>query len=123
MTAEQFRQLPEGPPYFQLYEPDIYFVSNERLGIITEQGVTGAPDLVVEVLSPSTARLDYRKRDKFGASGVKEMWLVSERGQKIEIYTTQGDSLQLARTAVPGDLIETSILPGFQLDVRKVLEA
>ncbi len=106
-----------------VYEPDIYFISKERLGIVTEQGVTGAPDLVVEVLSPSTARLDYRKRDKYGATGVKEMWLVSERAKTVEIYTSPGHELTLLRTAVPGEIIETPLLPGFQLDVRRILEA
>ncbi|HEX8679990.1 MAG TPA: Uma2 family endonuclease [Chthoniobacterales bacterium] len=174
MTTDEFRQLPGGPPYFQLvggelfmspspryrhqrivghlfaaiynylaanpigevivapsdvelgnedvYEPDIYFISNERLGIVTEQGVTGAPDLVIEVLSPSTARLDYRKRDKYGATGVKEMWLVSERGKKIEIYTSSGSELTRARTLGPDDAIETQLLPGFRLEARRVLE-
>jgi len=42
----------------EVYEPDVYFVSNKRAGIFTEQGATGAPDLAIEVLSPSTARLD-----------------------------------------------------------------
>lgn len=41
-----------------VFEPDLYFVSNERRGILSKFGVDGAPDLVVEALSPGTARLD-----------------------------------------------------------------
>src|ERR1700761_1524574 len=49
-----------------ILNPDIYFVSHERAGILTEQGAEGAPDLVVEVLSPSTAKLDVgRKREVY----------------------------------------------------------
>lgn len=70
-----------------VYEPDIYFVSKERLGIFTEQGASGAPDLVVEVLSPGTAKLDLGpKREVYASVGVKEMWLVDERQSKIDLY-------------------------------------
>jgi Uma2 family endonuclease len=173
MSAAEFWQLPEGPPFFQLiggelfmspsprfwhqeivgniyshirehlrrhpvgkvvvapsdveltpndvYEPDIYFVSQERLGIITEQGVTGAPDLVIEVLSPSTAKLDAGpKRDVYAAAGVRELWLVSPQQRKIEIYTSTGRQLTLARTAAEGDTIETPLLDGLRFDVREI---
>lgn len=106
-----------------VYEPDIYFISKERLGIITEQGASGGPDLVVEVLSPGTAKLDLAKREIYAAAGVQEMWLVDERRSKIDIYMLQKAALTPVRTAIPGETIKTSLLPGFALDVREVFES
>ncbi len=107
-----------------VYEPDIYFIAQERLGIITEQGVSGAPDLVVEVLSPSTAKLDLGpKREVYAAAGVKEMWLVDMHRGKIDVCILKDGELKLSRSALPGEQIETSLIPGFALDVREVFES
>ena len=58
-------------------QPDLLFVSNERAGIITQDNVQGAPDLVVEILSPATAERDRTlKLDLYAQYGVKEYWIV-----------------------------------------------
>ena len=106
-----------------VYEPDIYFISQERLGIITEQGASGGPDLVVEVLSPGTARLDLAKREIYAAAGVKEMWLVDDRRRKVDIYMLQEAPLMPVRTALAGDMIETPLIPGLKVDVREIFES
>lgn len=107
-----------------VYQPDIYFIARERLGILTEQGPAGAPDLVVEALSPGTAKLDLGpKRELYGATGVKEMWIVDGRQKKIDIYLLKGTELQLAREAALGDKIETALIPGLTLDVREIFES
>ena len=106
-----------------VYEPDIYFVSKERLSILTEQGATGAPDLVIEVLSPSTARLDIGpKREVYAAAGVKEMWLVSPQHRKIDIYLLRDTQLALTRSAVEGESVATALIPGLTRDVREIFE-
>ena len=57
--------------------PDLLYVSRERSPIITEKNVPGAPDLVIEILSPSTRSRDKRlKRDLYDRAGVNEYWLV-----------------------------------------------
>ena len=62
---------------YDVAQPDILFVSNERASIITEANIQGAPDLVVEVLSPSTAGYDRGyKRVLYGRHGVRECWIV-----------------------------------------------
>ncbi len=107
-----------------VYQPDIYFISQERLGILNEQGPAGAPDLVVEVLSPATAKLDLGpKREVYGETGVKEMWIVDGRQKKIDIYLLEGSELKLARNVAPGDQIETPLIPGLTLDVREIFES
>lgn len=107
-----------------VYQPDIYFIAQERLGILNEQGPGGAPDLVVEVLSPGTAKLDLGpKREVYGASGVKEMWIVDGRAKKIDLYLLEGSELKLARSIVPGEQIATPLIPDLLLDVREIFES
>jgi Uma2 family endonuclease len=73
---------------FDSVQPDVLFIRSERLGIIAEDGrVTGAPDLVVEIVSPSTASIDrVRKFALYFRSGVAEYWLVDPRSRSLAIY-------------------------------------
>lgn len=69
------------------FEPDILFVCQDRIDIVTNRGVEGAPDLVVEVLSPTTALRDrHLKRDRYALFGVAEYWIVDPVAKQIEIY-------------------------------------
>lgn len=68
-------------------EPDVVFVHADRLGLIDRQGVQGAPDLVVEVLSPSNQEYDRTlKRKRYMASEVAELWLVDADAGTIEVW-------------------------------------
>ena len=172
MTAAEFAALPEGPPYFQLvegelffmatpslqhqeivmnvafsikahlrahpelgrviispsdvrlddqnvFEPDVYFVSRERAGIFTKQGVSGAPDLVVEVLSPSTLRLDRReKRPVYFRLGVREIWFVIPERQAVEVHLP--DSEDPARSLAAADTLTRDLLPGWSVPVAEI---
>ena len=65
-------------------QPDLLFVSNERAGILGDI-VDGAPDLVVEVLSPSNSRADIEdKLADYAGLGVQECWLVSPEARSVE---------------------------------------
>ena len=67
-------------------QPDLLFVSNERAHIITDENVQGAPDLVVEILSPSTAERDKTfKRSLYAKHGVKEYWLVDTDAETVTV--------------------------------------
>ena len=70
-----------------LVEPDLLFVAAARRDVLTEQEVTAAPDLVVEVLSPSTARTDRGgKRALYQETGVREYWIVDAEQNRVEIW-------------------------------------
>jgi Uma2 family endonuclease len=68
-------------------QPDILFVSNERRGIIAPDELKGAPDLVVEILSPSTATRDRDlKRRLYERQGVAEYWIVDPDGNAVDVW-------------------------------------
>ena len=70
-----------------LVEPDLLFVAGGRIGIVTEREITAAPDLAVEVISPSTARTDRgHKRALYQETGVREYWIVDIARRHIEVW-------------------------------------
>jgi len=68
-------------------QPDLVFVRHERMDIVTERGIEGAPDLIVEVVSPSTALRDRGvKRERYAELGVPLYWVVDADLRQIEVY-------------------------------------
>lgn len=68
-----------------VYQPDIIFIANENLHKLQENGFYGAPDLVIEILSPGTWRFDKEdKKDEYERSSVKEYWMVEPRDKTTE---------------------------------------
>ena len=83
--------------------PDVLFIAKERLNIAGELNIQGAPDLVVEVLSPSTARYDRKiKRQLYFANGVKEYWLVDPDQQLVEVLIAGEKEWRWAGALLPG---------------------
>ena len=80
-----------------IVQPDILFIAREHRGIITDRNIWGAPDLVVEILSPSTAAKDRDLRRKLYATyGVQEFWVVSPEAQTVEVLELVGGAYQRA---------------------------
>jgi len=78
-------------------QPDVLYIATDRLTIISERGIEGAPTLVVEVLSPSTARLDRdRKMKLYAEHGVPYYWIVDPESRSVEAYTLTGAAYALA---------------------------
>jgi Uma2 family endonuclease len=70
-----------------VFQPDLAFFSERRQRFLTEKGAEGAPDLVVEILSPTTANLDLdQKRVVYSRAGVDELWIVDPLGEEIRVY-------------------------------------
>lgn len=71
----------------EVAQPDLVFVSSERRSIITEHAIEGAPDLVVEILSPGSEAVDRGyKRALYARYGVAEYWIVDPKAKVIEVY-------------------------------------
>ncbi|HEV8239235.1 MAG TPA: Uma2 family endonuclease [Thermoanaerobaculia bacterium] len=99
-------------------EPDLLFVSNERKAILTAPNVQGAPDLVVEVLSPSNRRQDeVVKRSLYDRGGVSEYWIVDPDVETIKVFRrgegTFGRALLLS--AHDGDKLVSPLFPGLEI--------
>jgi Uma2 family endonuclease len=99
-----------------VYQPDVSFLSNARLYLAGEVYVQGAPDLAVEVISPSSRRYDaFEKRINYARAGVREYWLVDPIERSVAIYTLEGD--QFVRAPQPDNLLHSHVLPGYWLQL------
>ena len=102
-------------------QPDIMFVSNARAHIITDDNIRGAPDLVVEILSPSTAQRDRTfKRDLYARHGVKEYWMVDTDLRLIYQLMLDVDEFRLAGVFGMGDTLVSPTLNDYALNVSDV---
>ncbi|MBE3588892.1 MAG: Uma2 family endonuclease [Thermoanaerobacteraceae bacterium] len=104
-------------------QPDIIFVSRERLDIIGEANIQGAPDLVMEILSPSTAVRDRtKKKDLYARHGVKEMWVIHPVAQTIEVYVHEagGYGKPAVYTARQKDRIVSKVLKDWNITPEDV---
>ena len=103
-------------------QPDLLFVSRDRLRIITEDNIQGAPDLAIEILSPSTSARDKGyKRDLYAKHGVKEYWQVDTDAKRITVLSlnAHGDYDVVAVYGV-GQTLTSPILPGFALNLDEI---
>ena len=104
--------------------PDIIYISNERLDkIASGDRVAGAPDLIIEILSPGAEneRRDRQaKRQLYGKYGVKEYWIVDSQKATIQIYRSA--KLRLAATLTKKDKLTSPLLPGFNCRVRDIFQ-
>ena len=106
---------------YDVAQPDILFVSNERSGLITEANIQGAPDLVVEILSPSTAQYDRGyKRTLYGRHGVREYWLVDPDAETVEVLTESAEGLVLGDTYRRGDTLTSPLLSGLAIELEQI---
>ncbi|HRI62024.1 MAG TPA: Uma2 family endonuclease [Saprospiraceae bacterium] len=107
------------------YHPDILFIKKDRSFILDnkEQVVIGSPDLVVEILSKSTAVYDKgAKRETYERNGVREYWLVDPRNKSIEVYGLVEQRYRLIAYQEESGIIKSAVLEGFELDIEKIFE-
>ncbi|HEB11892.1 MAG TPA: Uma2 family endonuclease [Spirochaetales bacterium] len=102
-------------------QPDILYISGERFNIIGEKNVQGAPDLVVEILSESTAYNDLIKKKKLYAKyGVKEYWIVDPGEKSIEVYSLVGKEYVISSSFSMNDNLESPLLTGLNIELASV---
>jgi len=103
------------------FQPDLIFISKERKDILKEDGVYGAPDLVVEILSPSTAYYDLRKKKEvYERKGVREYWIVDPEMREIEIYVNEDGKFKLVEEAKEKGKIRSKIIDNLEVNLEDI---
>lgn len=103
------------------FQPDIIFISREKTHIIGRDKINGAPDLVVEVLSPSTAYYDLRKKYRvYERYGAREYWIVDPEEEVVEIYLNREGRFVLHQQVDRQGLVTSAILDGFSLEAAEL---
>jgi Uma2 family endonuclease len=104
--------------------PDVVWASHARLANILHGGkLYGAPELVIEVLSPGSKNINRDRTAKlglYGRRGVDEYWITDWRQHRVEVYRRDGAQLVLVATLGPGDTLSSPLLPGFALPLDRL---
>ncbi len=105
-------------------QPDIIFISKERMHIIKEKYIDGVPDLVVEIISKGTKKRDTRvKKAIYERFGVKEYWIVNPFNRSIDVYVLNDKGkYELYSSAENKGKVKSKVLDGFILDLKEVFE-
>ena len=104
------------------YQPDIMVVLKGSKAKITRKGVYGPPDVVVEILSPSTAYYDLtQKKDVYERSGVREYWLVDPLRRTFEVYLNTEEGFKLISKAKGKGVVRSEVL-SLELELEEVFE-
>lgn len=102
-----------------IVEPDVVYVSESRISILTEKNIQGAPDLVIEVLSPSTQAEDRGpKLALYERSGVAEYWMADPASKTVEIR--EFGSTRRTRVYKEGQSFESALLAGLSVRLSDV---
>ena len=102
-------------------QPDLLFVSNERAAIITADNIQGAPDLVVEILSPATAGRDRTiKLDLYAQHGVKEYWIVDPVDKTITVLLRGESRFEVSGIYGEGQTLSSPTLAGFSVALEDI---
>ncbi len=102
-------------------QPDLLFVSRKRLGILTEANVRGAPDLAVEILSPSTGQRDLGvKRTLYAKFGVLEYWIVDPESKTVEVLSWTETGYRTEAIVDQSGSLSSNLFPGLDLDLTEI---
>jgi Uma2 family endonuclease len=110
-------------------QPDILFISNQNIQHLSKKGFHGAPDLIIEIVSPSTFYRDCQeKKSLYEKFGVKEYWIVEPANQVIEIFVLENNlennlrntQYQLHQFVAEKGKVSSKILEGFEVDCSQI---
>ena len=104
-------------------QPDILFISEERKAELIKDRVEGAPDLIIEILSPSNAYYDLRqKKELYEKYGVKEYIIIDPIAQNADLYILKEGVYQLNQKAQKLEQLNSVLLPGLAIDLQKIFK-
>lgn len=99
-----------------VFQPDLVFVKRDHYDLLTDAGVEGTPDFVVEILSPSNAHLDKTAKLRvYARTGVSELWIVDPETRSVQVFFLQQDAQRPAATYHERDTWTSPHFPGLQI--------
>lgn len=102
-------------------QPDLFVALDANLPNLREDGFFGIPDLIIEIISPSSIKLDRITKFKlYERTGVGEYWIVDTKNQSIEVYGRIGGVYDLISFAVETGAVTSGVVPGLGVDVAHV---
>lgn len=105
-------------------QPDIIFISKARSHIIHKEAIKGAPDLVIEILSPSTSERDRTVKKKlYARAGVTEYWLVDPESKTVELFKLGEAGFERAALYKKDETLTSLVLPGLRIPLSEIFSA
>ncbi|MBC7554006.1 MAG: Uma2 family endonuclease [Taibaiella sp.] len=106
---------------FTVVQPDICVIRDRSK--IDEKGCMGAPDIVLEILSPANNGKDLKNKYKiYEEAGVREYWVVSPQDHTFVVNTLQAGKFVASKTMVEGEVVYSAVLVGFSIDLSALFE-
>jgi Uma2 family endonuclease len=103
-----------------VFQPDLLYVAKENLGIISERGLNAAPDLAVEIISPSNGFKDRnQKRKLYQKFGVKEYWIIDPGNRTLEIYDFAMEDTPIFHLVEEG-IVTSKLLAGLSFNFSEL---
>ena len=104
-----------------IFQPDLIYISESRKAAIVKDKIEGAPDLVVEILSPSNAYYDLRqKKDLYEKYGVAEYIIIDPLQLSVEIYVLKEALYVLNQKVKQPGTFHSTVLNGFSVDLKEL---
>lgn len=106
----------------EVRQPDLIMIHRSRLSIVTKRGIEGPPDLVVEILSPSTVKRDkVGKLKTYEKYGIPEFWIVEASGTYLEQYVLKDERYELAEVFSGDEPVRSDRLPCVSFTMNDIL--
>ena len=104
-----------------IVQPDIFFISKEKLTIIKDKYIEGAPDLVIEILSPYTQKLDrITKKRLYEVYKVAEYWIADTDKKTLEVLSLKGNSYKTMGIYKEEDMVASDLIKGLKFSVKEI---
>jgi len=107
----------------QIVQPDLLYIRPERTSIITEKNIQGAPDLIVEIISPSTAYRDmFDKKDIYEKFAVREYWIIDPMRYWLELFALKDGRYETIQRLEKSCRVQSVVLRGLGLKIEKLFK-
>lgn len=104
-------------------QPDLIFIAKQHADRITNNGIMGTPDLVVEIISPGSTRIDrITKRQLYATYGVPEYWIVSPNERTIEVLSLKDEGYETFGLYENEEMVTSRLLTGFSIKTNELFD-